>query len=148
MIRREALRPLARLEQQLRDKPLFTTVLLKAPEAYRKLVDPYDVRQPLEARARSYLHANCTQCHVDAGGGNAQIDLEFTTKRERMRMFDVPPLHDTFGVAGAEIVRPGEPERSTLYLRMQRRGPDRCRRWLPLSWIGPRCACCTTGSRG
>src|SRR5205823_3786837 len=39
------------------------------------LVNPYDVSQDLEARVRSYLHANCSACHVEAGGGNSRIRL-------------------------------------------------------------------------
>src|SRR5262249_11351472 len=36
--------------------------------AYAKLANPSDPHQDLVARARSYLHANCAQCHVGAGG--------------------------------------------------------------------------------
>jgi len=35
-----------------------------------KLADPYDSIQDLEARARAYLHVNCSVCHVGTGGGN------------------------------------------------------------------------------
>ena len=35
-----------------------------------RLVNPYDEAELLEARARSYLHANCSICHMQAGGGN------------------------------------------------------------------------------
>ena len=60
-----------------------SSLLTSPPEKYNKLVDPYDPKQDLNARARSYLHANCSQCHVEAGGGNAQMDLEFLTKPEK-----------------------------------------------------------------
>jgi hypothetical protein len=115
--------PVDWLERRLGARPRFTTRLPRLPEGYGRLVDPYDRRQLLEARARSYLHANCAQCHVEAGGGNAQVDLEFTTRRGRMKAIGVRPLHDAFGVKEARIVAPGEPGRSTLYLRVARRGP-------------------------
>jgi uncharacterized repeat protein (TIGR03806 family) len=94
----------------------------KKLEDHRKLVNPYDRSLPLEIRARSYLHANCAQCHVDAGGGNAQIDLEITTAREKMRVIGVKPLHDSFGIKDARLIVPGQPEKSILYERMKRRG--------------------------
>ncbi len=42
------------------------------PQDHSQLVNPYDDREDLSARARSYLHANCSQCHVVAGGGNSR----------------------------------------------------------------------------
>jgi uncharacterized repeat protein (TIGR03806 family) len=99
------------------------TALPKKPDEHRQLVNPYDRKLPLEARARSYLHANCAQCHVEAGGGNAQIDLEIATARDKMRLVGVIPLHDTFGIKDAQLIAPGDPERSILYQRMKRRGP-------------------------
>src|SRR5262249_22186952 len=69
------------LEHRLRDKPAFTTLLLRRGDEYPQLVNPFDPSAPLEKRARSYLHANCAQCHVEAGGGNAQMELEITTPR-------------------------------------------------------------------
>jgi hypothetical protein len=118
-----ALDPVERLEKYLRDEPAFTTVLPRRPEEYQHLVDLHDSRAPLEARARSYLHANCAQCHVEAGGGNAQMELEITTPRDKMRVIGVKPLHDSFGIPGAKLIVPGDPEKSILYQRLKRRGP-------------------------
>ena len=53
---------------------------------------------------RSYLHANCSQCHVADGGGNARMELEFTTPRDKMNVIGVPPLQGKFGIPDAEIV--------------------------------------------
>jgi hypothetical protein len=91
------------------------------PEKYRLLVDPYDPKQDVSLRARSYLHANCAQCHVEAGGGNAQMELEFTKQLSETRLVDVKPLHDTFGLADARLVSPGHPERSVLLRRISHR---------------------------
>jgi uncharacterized repeat protein (TIGR03806 family) len=93
-----------------------------SPEKYRRLVDPYDPKQDVGLRARSYLHANCSQCHVEAGGGNAQMELEFTTALDKARLIDVKPVHDTFGLPDARLVAPGHPERSVLLHRMSHRG--------------------------
>ncbi len=63
---------------------LFSTCRLRpAPTALPKLVNPYEQTADLEVRVRSYLHANCSQCHVADGGGNARMELEFTTARDK-----------------------------------------------------------------
>jgi hypothetical protein len=115
--------PLGRLEQRWRDEPAFTTLLPRRPEEYGRLVNPSDPTAPLEARARSYLHANCAQCHVEAGGGNAAMELEITTPANKMRVIGVKPLHDSFGIKDAKLIAPGDPEGSILYQRLKRRGP-------------------------
>jgi putative heme-binding domain-containing protein len=94
----------------------------KTPERPR-LVNPYDASQNLEARARSYLHANCSACHVAAGGGNSRIQLNLEQKREEMQLIGVYPQHQTFGLSAALLVAPGEPQRSVLHHRISRRGP-------------------------
>lgn len=98
-------------------------LLTKGPAAYEKLVDPYDEKADLNGRARSYLHANCAICHVEAGGGNAMMELDFPTPPENMRLFDAVPLHDALGLADARLIAPGAPERSILPHRMSIRGP-------------------------
>ncbi len=95
-----------------------SSLLSYAPRHYDRLADPYDESADLDARARSYLHANCSICHVDAGGGNAQINLEFTVDREKTKLFDIKPLHHTFDIADARLVSPGNPDQSILLHRV------------------------------
>jgi len=87
-----------------------------------RLVDPYDPTADLTSRARSYLHANCANCHVEAGGGNAAMELGFATPMSKANLLDVRPLHDAMGVADARLIAPAAPERSTLLHRMSLRG--------------------------
>ena len=87
-----------------------------------RLVNPYQTAGTLEERARSYLHTNCACCHVSAGGGNARMELEFTTKTETMRILDEFPQHATFGLSKPRIVATGEPSQSVLLARLSRRG--------------------------
>jgi uncharacterized repeat protein (TIGR03806 family) len=101
--------------------PGQSAMLSMDPAHYKKLVDPYDAKQSLNARARSYLHANCAHCHVEAGGGNAQMDLEFTASNDKFRVLDVKPVHHTFGLTDAKLVVPGRPERSVLLHRIANR---------------------------
>jgi len=101
---------------------LFTGSLPKPPAELTKLVDPYDPSQSREARVRSYLHANCSVCHVEAGGGNSKMELGFTNAQERMNVVGARPQHDTFGIDNAMLISPGDPERSILYQRVARRG--------------------------
>ena len=99
---------------------VFTGTLPKS--STNALVNPYDTSQDLDRRARSYLHANCSVCHVEAGGGNSKMELGFTTARERLNLFGARPQHDTFGIDNAMLVFPGDPDRSILFQRLSRRG--------------------------
>jgi len=87
-----------------------------------RLVNPYDTGADLELRARSYLHVNCSPCHVEAGGGNARIQLEFSQAKEAMNLIGARPQHDSFGLLNAMLVSPGRPEDSVLLHRISRRG--------------------------
>jgi uncharacterized repeat protein (TIGR03806 family) len=88
----------------------------------KRLTDPADESAPLETRARSYLHANCANCHVWAGGGNSAIDLRAEIKLDEARLIDTRPIHDTFGLPEPRLVAPGAPERSVLLHRLRTRG--------------------------
>jgi uncharacterized repeat protein (TIGR03806 family) len=101
----------------------LTDKLPKAPDNYAKLADPYDMTQPLEARARSYLHSNCAHCHVEAGGGNAAINLHINAKPDAMRALGVDGLHDKFNLPDAKVIAPGRPASSILLHRLSTRGP-------------------------
>jgi putative heme-binding domain-containing protein len=101
---------------------LFSGPLPKPPQGLDRLVDPRDESRGLEERVRAYLHVNCSVCHVEAGGGNATMELAITAPREKMRLIGARPLHDTFGIADAMLVAPGDPDRSVLVHRLARRG--------------------------
>ena len=80
------------------------------------LVDAYDRNQDLTARARSYLHANCSGCHVPSRFSD--MDFRFTTPLEKMAMCDVEPNKD-FDIVDARIIAPGDPGRSTMLQRVK-----------------------------
>ena len=101
---------------------VFKKPLSTPPEEYPKLSDPYNPKEPLAARARSYLHAACANCHVHTGGGNARIVLDFTTELDKTYSVGFRPQHDTYGIPGAMLIAPGDPERSILYQRVAQRG--------------------------
>jgi len=101
--------------------PVSSSLLPLNPDKLPRLVDPYDVKQDLTLRVRSYLHSNCSQCHVGAGGGNAQMELEFTQPLDKMLIIDVKPQHDTFGLKDAKLIAPGHPERSVMLHRIAQR---------------------------
>jgi uncharacterized repeat protein (TIGR03806 family) len=86
-----------------------------------RLANPYDMTRDLASRVRSYLHTNCSSCHVATGGGNSPMLLD--QGLDSMRLISAHPKHDTFAVKSALLVAPGAPERSILYHRISRRGP-------------------------
>ena len=108
--------------QMLSELGMFTKPLPKPVEELTRLSDPLDKSLDLKQRAASYLHANCSNCHVEAGGGNAQFSVEIDAKPEQTKLIDVKPVHTTFDLQDARLVAPGSPERSLLFHRMQRRG--------------------------
>lgn len=116
-----------RTDNQLR--ALYHIGLLKNEKGYERrkpdaphLVDPNDKQQPLEARARSYFYTNCASCHVDAGGGNSLMNMDFKAKGHELRMIGVKPIHVFPEKVDARLIDPGHPENSVVYLRVNRRG--------------------------
>jgi putative heme-binding domain-containing protein len=91
----------------------------------RKLADPSDAGQPLEARARAYLHANCGHCHCEGGGGSVNLRLQFPVPVAAMKAVGVRPTRGDFGLQEACIIKSGDPCASTLYFRMAKFGRDR-----------------------
>src|SRR5439155_4039161 len=60
--------------------------------------DPADAAQPLEARARGYLHANCGHCHFEHGGGTVALRLQFSAPSAEMKAIGVRPTRGDFGL--------------------------------------------------
>jgi uncharacterized repeat protein (TIGR03806 family) len=104
---------------------LFTKKLPAEPAQLPKLADYHDESVPLETRARSYLHSNCAHCHMKWGGGNAEFKLLSTLGVKDMGIVNVPAAHGTFGIPGAKLLVPGEPEKSIVYYRMTKTGLGR-----------------------
>ena len=91
----------------------------------RRIADPTDEGQPLEARARAYLHANCGHCHSDHGGGSVPLRLQFPIPVAEMKAVGIRPTRGDFALPDASIIKPGDPYASTLYFRMAKFGRDR-----------------------
>src|SRR5262249_17846036 len=106
------------------DRPLPSFDATSA-EAERKLADPADAGQPLEARARAYLHANCGHCHCEGGGGAVDLRLPFPVAVAERKGVGIPPSRSDFALPQASILKPGDPYASTLYFRMAKFGRDR-----------------------
>jgi uncharacterized repeat protein (TIGR03806 family) len=104
---------------------LFTKPLPKRPDEYNPLPDPYDASADLDARARAYLHVNCSVCHVTNGGGNAKMALKYDETIEATKVIGVAPLHGSFGLADAKIIAPGDPFASVLLYRFAKLGSGR-----------------------
>ena len=86
---------------------------------------PFDESEDLETRARVLLEVNCAMCHRPDGPGNANIDLRFQTPTDQTKMINVPPAQSDLGDAGNRILKPGTPEKSTLWKRMETLGQGR-----------------------
>ena len=108
----------AKLAAKNQRTPVKTALLPFDPAAYPALVDPYDKTANLDKRARAYLHSNCAHCHVNAGGGNSQINLEWNVPIDKMKLIGVKPLHNAFNLPDAKLIAAGHPERSVLLHRV------------------------------
>lgn len=92
------------------------------PTKLSSLVDPHDETQPLDARARSYLQANCAHCHQMGGTGTADFDLRFDKPIDQTKLLDRRPLQGTFQIENGQLIAPGDPFRSVLLYRVANEG--------------------------
>ncbi len=97
----------------------------ESPEELARLSDPRLTDAPIDVRARSYLHANCSHCHRFKGGGNANLILLYATSLADTGAPNALPLHGDFGLPDARLIAPGAPERSLVWKRMNLRGAGR-----------------------
>ena len=104
---------------------VFSEPLTKKPNEYKSLSDPYDDTAAVDARARAYLHVNCSVCHVTDGGGNARIVLKHDAKIDEMKLINEKPIHGDFGLVNASLVTPGDPFGSVLLYRLAKLGRGR-----------------------
>lgn len=83
-----------------------------------------DESASLEQRVKSYLDANCAQCHQPGGSGNSGMDLRFETNLAEMNICDVSPA-ENLGISGARLLAPASPSQSVMLQRMQSEEGDR-----------------------
>ena len=113
---------------------LFATPLATPEPPATRFVDPYDAKADLNDRARTYLHVNCSICHVSDGGGNSFIELAYGNTLEATKLVGEKPVQGTFGISDPKIVAPGDPDRSVLLYRLSSLGGGAgCRAWV-LGW--------------
>jgi hypothetical protein len=87
---------------------------------YARLVAVTDTRAPLEQRVRSYLDANCAQCHRPGHTVLATFDARYDTPLGEQGLLDAPTVSDSLGMSRPQVVTPRDPGRSMLYHRMTR----------------------------
>lgn len=104
--------------QLARFAPLFAGDTDLDYSSMPRLPDPADLEESVRDRARSYLHANCAQCHRPGSIGRTSIDLRYDTPLAQTQTVDVFPTLGDMGASNPRIVAPGDPDNSTLYLRM------------------------------
>lgn len=114
--------------QQLTDSSAHTLAALGlTDESFPKksaarLSDPHEENLTSEARARSWLHANCAHCHRENGGGSVPLKLNAEMALNDMRAINEMPTRGDFGVKGAKIITPGSPWTSVLLHRIATSG--------------------------
>lgn len=82
-----------------------------------RLVDPYDEDANLSARARSYLHVNCSHCHQPGGFVPAALSFDFRFDSEEPNYCDTPRMYYGDNL-GSSILSAGSSEDSALYNRL------------------------------
>ena len=71
----------------------------------------------LTQRMRSYLDANCSHCHRPGGVLRSSWDARCDTPLALQGIVDVAP-EGTFGIEGARVIKPGDKDKSLMYIRM------------------------------
>ncbi len=88
------------------------------------LAAPDATDHSLEFRVRSYLAANCSQCHQPGGAGLGVFDARITTPTLQAGLVNAPLIH-SFRSPEDRVFRSGQPDHSELLHRISSTGPDR-----------------------
>jgi hypothetical protein len=73
-----------------------------------------------DLRVRSYLDVNCSACHRPGGPSRGFFDARITTPLADQKLIHGPLMAGDLGIAGAQLIVPGQPEKSILLQRVRR----------------------------
>jgi mono/diheme cytochrome c family protein len=90
------------------------------PADIDRLPDPADTSGDLVDRAKSYLHANCANCHRPGGPGRGPMDFRYEVAHEDMGACNVAVTTDDFGDPNVAIIVPGDASISAVNIRTSR----------------------------
>jgi uncharacterized repeat protein (TIGR03806 family) len=95
---------------------LFAPAMAADPSTLPALAAADDTSRSIEDRARSYLDANCSQCHRP-GGTVANFDARYATPLSQQALIDGPVLIDQ-GIDKPRVFSPHDIWRSIAYMRV------------------------------
>jgi uncharacterized repeat protein (TIGR03806 family) len=99
---------------------LFEPALRTDPDALPRLAAHTDTTRSLEDRARSYLDANCSQCHRP-GGTVAYFDARYDTPLDKQQLINGAVLLDE-GIDHPRVIAPNDTWRSIAFMRANTNG--------------------------
>ncbi len=79
-----------------------------------------DTKAGLEHRVRSYLDANCANCHRPGNTIRSVFDARFDIPLKEQGIINAATVSDSLNVIDPKVVAPGDPARSMLIQRMRR----------------------------
>jgi uncharacterized repeat protein (TIGR03806 family) len=92
------------------------------PQTQPSMPDPANASADLTARARAYLHTNCSQCHRPGGPTTSTMDLRYDTALNLTNACNVLPQSGDLGLGvDARLIAPGSSADSLVVNRMNRR---------------------------
>ena len=102
---------------------LLSEPLPATPDSLPALPAISDTGVRVHDRARGYLHANCSHCHMPGESGGGNFDLRSSSLSTGA--INTAPSGGDLGVPGALIITPGNPALSIMPLRMRALDADR-----------------------
>lgn len=97
---------------------IFDTELADANEYSHRYAAIDDTSASVELRARSYLASNCAHCHNPDNALPTPLDFRYRENASELNAINLDPLNN-LGITDTKVIRPGEKEKSVLWLRMQ-----------------------------
>ena len=99
----------------------FTTATIPDPATLRALAPSDDTSATLEYRVRSYLAANCVQCHQPGGAALGNWDARIQTPTDSAGLLN-GSLIDNRGDAANRVIVPSDLSHSVMLARISTRG--------------------------